>query len=95
VGGARYVYIEACFKEKTGMYPSQAGVNCVYRARARDQPQRAQGLLVLIFRRGGVREGERARKAVTVLLPSLPGVRRRMASRRSMRQIVDGDLCGR
>jgi acyl-homoserine lactone acylase PvdQ len=27
----RYMSIEACFKEKTGMYPFQAHVNCSYR----------------------------------------------------------------
>jgi hypothetical protein len=27
----RYAYIEQCFKEKTGKYPGQVGMNCVLR----------------------------------------------------------------
>jgi hypothetical protein len=40
VGGRdlRYPYIEACFKEKTGMYPFQANVNCGYRANDPNNP---------------------------------------------------------
>jgi hypothetical protein len=40
VGGLRYAYIEACFKEKTGLYPAQANVNCIYRANDPDNPAR-------------------------------------------------------
>jgi hypothetical protein len=40
VGGVRYAYIEACFKEKTGLYPAQANVNCIYRANDPDNPAR-------------------------------------------------------
>jgi hypothetical protein len=32
----RYAFIEPCFKEKTGMYPFQARVNCVLHFRNRD-----------------------------------------------------------
>jgi hypothetical protein len=28
----RYAYIEACFKQLTGMYPFQVNVHCIYRA---------------------------------------------------------------
>jgi hypothetical protein len=40
VGGRdlRYPSIEACFKEKTGMYPFQANVNCGYRANDPNNP---------------------------------------------------------
>jgi hypothetical protein len=34
----RYIYIEACFKEKTGVYPFQANVNCIYRANDPNNP---------------------------------------------------------
>jgi hypothetical protein len=38
----RYAYIEACFKEKTGLYPAQANVNCIYRANDPDNPARGR-----------------------------------------------------
>lgn len=34
----RYAFIEACFKQLTGMYPFQANVNCVIHFRDRDTP---------------------------------------------------------
>jgi hypothetical protein len=42
VAGLRYAYIEACFKEKTGLYPFQAKVNCIYRANEPDNPARGR-----------------------------------------------------
>lgn len=38
LGRDRYAFIEACFKEKTGMYPFQANVNCFIRFRNSDTP---------------------------------------------------------
>jgi hypothetical protein len=34
----RYAYIEACFKEKTGLSPFQANVNCTYRPNDPNNP---------------------------------------------------------
>jgi hypothetical protein len=42
VAAFRYAYIEACFKEKTGLYPFQANVNCIYRANEPDNPVRGR-----------------------------------------------------
>jgi hypothetical protein len=38
LGRDRYAYIEACFKQLTGIYPFQANVGCFVRFRNRDTP---------------------------------------------------------
>ena len=38
LGRDRYAYIEACFKQLTGIYPFQANVGCFIRFRDRDVP---------------------------------------------------------
>jgi hypothetical protein len=35
LGRDRYAYIEACFKQKTGMYPFQVNITCTYQYRGR------------------------------------------------------------